>query len=61
MKYLLISVSIIGLLLTIVPSTLVLAGILTAPVNKNLMAIGMILWFLTAPGWLNQTREEGER
>lgn len=54
MKYLLIILSIIGLGLTIIPSFMVFTGALAFELNKILMAIGAVLWFLTAPFWINR-------
>lgn len=52
MKNILTIISYLGLALTIVPSILVLQGILTLQNHFWLMAIGMILWFGTAPFWM---------
>ena len=54
MKKLLIVLSIIGLLLTIVPSILVFTGDLTLQSNKNIMIVGMVLWFATASIWMKE-------
>jgi hypothetical protein len=53
MKPLLRILSYIGLLLTVVPSVLVFAGSISLDLHKQLMAAGMLLWFLTAPFWMN--------
>ncbi|MCB0564175.1 MAG: hypothetical protein KDD01_07345 [Phaeodactylibacter sp.] len=45
-----------GLLLTLLPSTLVFAGVISAPVNKILMAVGMLLWFTMAPFWIKRAK-----
>ncbi|MEX2594888.1 MAG: hypothetical protein WD426_19130 [Anditalea sp.] len=59
MKKLLVLVSICSLLLTIVPAFLVFFNIITLEMNKNLMLVGTLGWFLTAPYWMNgKTREE---
>lgn len=50
--------SAIGLILTLVPSFLVFAGVIDLECNKTLMLAGTILWFITAPFWMNQKREE---
>jgi len=50
-------ISYIGLGLTIIPSFLVLAGTTTLDSNKMLMLIGTVLWFVTAPTWMNKTEE----
>ncbi len=54
MKSLLKIVSIIGLIATIVPSFLVFWGVITLDSNKVLMIIGTLLWFSTAPFWMNK-------
>jgi hypothetical protein len=45
------TIAIIGLVLTIVPSFFVFSGKTSMTVNYNLMMIGMILWFVSAPFW----------
>ena len=45
MKKILLALSILGLVLTIVPAILVFAGQLDIVQNKQLMMIGMLLWF----------------
>lgn len=57
MKNLLIIISILSLVITIVPSFLVLAGMLTLEMNKTLMLIGTIGWFVSAPSWMNKKEE----
>ncbi|MGF7140593.1 hypothetical protein [Roseimarinus sediminis] len=52
MKTLLKIISLIGLILTIVPSILVLNGIVELKTHFNLMLVGMILWFSTAIFWM---------
>ena len=46
--------SYLGLGLTIVPSVLLLAGF-AFPQYALLATIGMVLWFATAPFWINKT------
>lgn len=46
--------SFIGLGLTIVPSFMVYLGSISHDTHINLMAIGMITWFVTAPFWINK-------
>ena len=57
MKILLKIISLIGLLLTIVPSFLVFTGKITLDNNKWLMIIGTLLWFASAPFWMNKKEE----
>jgi len=50
--------SFIGLGLTLVPSFLVFQGIIEPSLSKTLMLVGTIIWFFTAPQWLNKFQEE---
>lgn len=59
MKNLLVVISILSLVITIVPSFLVFAGVMTLEMNKTLMLVGTIGWFATAPSWMNK-KEEAE-
>ncbi|HNU76944.1 MAG: hypothetical protein WBK43_03020 [Prolixibacteraceae bacterium] len=52
MKKILITLSFLGLALTLVPSLLVLKGILELKDHYLLMTVGMVLWFATAPFWM---------
>ncbi|MCG2589748.1 hypothetical protein [Rhodohalobacter sulfatireducens] len=54
MKILLIILSVIGLGLTIIPSVLVFIQDISLDSHKQLMLIGMILWFATAPFWIKE-------
>ncbi|MEN8192941.1 MAG: hypothetical protein ABFS12_08995 [Bacteroidota bacterium] len=54
MRPLLKIISLIGLLVTIIPSFLVFTGVITLDNNKLLMVLGTILWFSTAPFWMNK-------
>ncbi len=45
--------SYLGLGLTIGPSALLLAGF-ASPSHSLLAMIGMVLWFATAPFWINK-------
>ena len=49
MKILLSSIAIIGLLATILPSILVFFSAVEPGTHKTIMAIGMVVWFVTAP------------
>ncbi len=61
MKKLLIAVSLTGLALTIVPSLLVYKGVIGLNSHFWLMALGMVLWFATAPFWMkSKSLEENE-
>lgn len=50
--------SIICLLMTIIPAFLVFMGVINSDLNKILMLIGTIGWFVTAPFWLNPKKED---
>ena len=52
MRILLIIISFIGLALTIIPSILVFKGAIEMKSHFHLMAIGMVVWFSTAPFWM---------
>ena len=54
MRYMLIVLSALGLCLTVVPSLLVFYGLLSWKIHTQLMFAGMILWFVTAPMWMNK-------
>jgi hypothetical protein len=54
MKILIKVISYIALALTIIPSFLVFNGTSTLETNKMLMLIGTIIWFVTAPIWMNK-------
>jgi len=54
MRALLICASLIALGLTIIPAVLVASGILSWSTHANLMAAGMVLWFVTAPYWMKK-------
>lgn len=48
------TLSFLGLLLTILPSILVFLRLIGLPASKTLMLLGTLLWFSTAPLWLNK-------
>ncbi len=52
MKNLLKLLGFAALALTIVPPSLVVAGMLSEGSMKLLLAIGAVLWFATAPLWM---------
>jgi hypothetical protein len=59
MKNLIIKIiSYLALTGTIFPSILVFLGDLDLQTNKNIMGICMIIWFITAPFWINKKSEE---
>ncbi len=57
MKNLFVIISILSLVITIVPSFLVFADVITLEMNKTLMLVGTIGWFVTAPSWMNKKEE----
>jgi len=60
MKYLLKAGSFIGLGLTVVPAFLVFRGMLTWNTHAVLMAVGALLWFVTAPFWMVKEDAAGD-
>ena len=46
------TLSFAGLVLTVLPSFLVFAGRIDWSTHANLMIIGSVLWFGTAPFWM---------
>lgn len=58
MKTLLIIISYIGLTMSIIPSILVFLGKIDMQTNTSLMAVGMVLWFGTAPFWINSKTDK---
>lgn len=57
MKLLLKILSVIGLALTAIPGFMVWSGAMAWRTHAQLMFVGMVLWFATAPFWMN--REQG--
>jgi len=45
-------ISCLGLVLTIIPSLFVFKGVIDIKVHYQLMIVGMIMWFGTAPFWM---------
>ncbi|MEB2775436.1 hypothetical protein SYJ56_08960 [Algoriphagus sp. D3-2-R+10] len=60
MKSLLKIISFTALALTLIPSFLVLKGIITPDLSKTLMLIGTLVWFGSASFWLNKSEKEEE-
>ena len=54
MKLLLSSLGLIGLLATVLPSILVFSGAIEPGTHKTVMAVGMVLWFVTAPFFMKR-------
>lgn len=54
MKAALITLSLLGLGLTIIPSFLVFTGTISWNAHANMMFAGMVLWFVTAPFWMGK-------
>lgn len=54
MKPIIKIISLLGLVLTLIPSFLVFYGITSLDNNKLLMLLGTIIWFVTAPSWMNE-------
>jgi len=45
-----------GLALTLIPSLSLFQEAISGVLQKQLMALGMVLWFLTAPYWIGKKR-----
>jgi hypothetical protein len=65
MRFLYISISVIGLILTLLPSFFVFNGVLKIDTAKILMLIGSLLWLAVTPFWINDkklssSQREGE-
>ena len=60
MKMILMPLSFLGLLLTVVPSFFVLKGTMEWNLHAQLMFAGMVLWFGTAPFWMNKEESKIE-
>ena len=58
MKVILGLSAVAGLVMTIVPSILVFAGMLPWRTHTQFMFAGMVLWFLCAPFWMKHVRGE---
>ena len=61
MKILLKIISFFGLGLTLIPSILLFSGQISAGTCKLLMFLGTVLWFVTAPFWMNESQKEDEK
>jgi hypothetical protein len=57
MKPLLKLISFAGLGCTVVPSLLVFAGDITWNTHAALMLLGTVLWFGSAPYWMQETKQ----
>ena len=55
MKILIKIGSFVSLVLTIVPSLIFFTGDLVLSQMKIYMGVGMVLWFVTAPFWINKS------
>jgi hypothetical protein len=49
-------ISYVGLLLTLVPAFLVFFQKIDLSTNKYLMLLGTVLWFGSAPLWMNKSK-----
>lgn len=56
-KYILQTISYLGLALSIIPAFLVFGGILSKKVYLGLMLVGMVLWFSTAVFWVRKDHQ----
>ncbi|MBX2841374.1 MAG: hypothetical protein KTR26_06355 [Flammeovirgaceae bacterium] len=55
MKAILKLISLVGLLLTIIPSLMVFSGTMDKETHKMLMFIGTVLWFGSVPFWMGKS------
>lgn len=57
MKLLVKIISYISLGLTVIPSFLVFTGNISLDSGKMLTLVGTIIWFVSAPSWMNKVEE----
>lgn len=57
MKLLVKIISYISLGLTLIPSFLVFTGNISLDSGKMLTLVGTIIWFVSAPSWMNKVEE----
>lgn len=55
------ALSFAALLLTVVPAFLVFAGTISWRTHAALMVVGAVLWFATAPLWMEGSRTKRAR
>lgn len=51
-------ISYLALAGTIMPSLLVFFSEMDIQTNKNIMAVSMVVWFVSAPFWINKKTDE---
>ena len=57
MKPIIKTISYLSLSLTLFPSFFVFTGNLSLDSSKMLTFVGTIIWFISAPSWINKTKE----
>ena len=57
MAYFLKILSVVGLVLNILPALLVFNDVITFGAYEKSMLIGTLLWFATAPFWVNKKKK----
>ena len=57
MKPIIKTISYLSLGLTLFPSFFVFTGNLSLDSSKMLTFVGTIIWFISAPSWINKTKE----
>ena len=57
MKLLIRTISYLGLGLTLFPSFFVFTGSLSLDSSKILTFAGTIIWFISAPSWINKVKK----
>lgn len=55
------ALSVIAVALTVVPAFLVFAGDLAWNTHATLMLVGTVLWFVTAPMWMEGSKAKRKR
>ncbi|WKN33536.1 hypothetical protein PZB74_09355 [Porifericola rhodea] len=57
MKTIVKILSLIGLVLTLLPAILYFYDYISADLHKQLMLCGTLIWFVSAPLWMNKSQE----
>jgi len=60
MKNLLKLLSLVGLVLSIVPPVMLFLGKMEMDSMKLWMGVGMVVWMVTAPFWINKSSQQSQ-
>jgi len=60
MKNLLKLLSLVGLILSIVPPVMLFLGKMEMDSMKLWMGVGMVVWMVTAPFWINKSSQQSQ-